>query len=751
MSDIKILIVEDERIYAEDMKLSLLKMGYSVVGIVSSGEKAIELAEETKPDLILMDIVLVGERDGIETASVIRARQNIPVVYLTGHMDDKTLFKAKLTEPFGYIVKPHGDRELRSAIEMAIYKHEVEVKLKDSESLFRRLVENSPAIIFRIELKPKLKVSYISPTVSLVTGYCPLEYYVDADLFFRQIYGEDRDLILPLDKQDIKIKDPQVLRWVRKDRQIIWMEQYNVLIYNKDKELVAVEGLCIDISKRKKIEGALKTTEANLHTIIDSNADAIIIIDKGGAIRFVNPAAENLFKFDKDSLIGINFDYPVVIGEISEIEIGTKGTDKKVAEIRTVDIEWDGKKAYLATLRDISWRKRAEAERENLQATLLQAQKMEALGRLAGGIAHDFNNILTAILGYTDILLPHIEYDNSMKDNLNEINKLVDRAATLIRQLMTFSREQAIKLGPVNLNTLVKSMMDMLIRLLGEEIELTTELDPHLKLVNADYGRIEIVLMNLVLNARDAMRSSGKIVVKTENVTIDQDGCTNIPFAKQGDFVEISVHDSGYGIDNERIQHIFEPFFTTKGEEEGTGLGLSIVYGIIEQHQGWIDVISEVERGSIFTVYLPVANQDLEIVKEKPVSDKTIYKGEGRILIVEDEESVLRIASVTLQKAGYVVFKASDYDEAVEIFDDKNSEIDIVICDIVLPRHSGIELADYMISKKSDLGIIMSSGYPFSKSKMKDMGGKNYGFLQKPYTVNRLIEKIKEVSEDNLN
>jgi len=350
-------------------------------------------------------------------------------------------------------------------------------------------------------------------------------------------------------------------------------------------------------------------------------------------------------------------------------------------------------------------------EMKRLEAQFQQSQKMEAIGILAGGVAHDFNNILQAIQGYTDISLLSVQEDNPLYRNLNEIRKASTRAASLTRQLLLFSRRQPMEFIPFNLNSIVDNLLKMLHRLIGEDITINTELDSELWTVQADAGNIEQVIMNLTVNARDAMPEGGKIIIKTENVHVDKKYCKTYTYAHPGKFVCLMIEDTGIGMDKKTIQRIFEPFFSTKGPGKGTGLGLSVVYGIVKQHEGWINVYSEPGQGSTLKVYLPAVSIKPEEETKKEISLEGL-KGSGeRILLVEDEEGVREFTTSALRENGYVVYDAANVEEALNIFDKESGNFGLIFSDVDLPGKTGLELVDQLLSHKPKLRVLMSSGY----------------------------------------
>jgi nitrogen-specific signal transduction histidine kinase/ActR/RegA family two-component response regulator len=393
--------------------------------------------------------------------------------------------------------------------------------------------------------------------------------------------------------------------------------------------------------------------------------------------------------------------------------------------------------------------KRAEDEKEKIQVQLLQARKMEAIGILAGGVAHDFNNLLTAILGCVDMAIMDMDESNPALKDLKEIQASAQRAAELTKQLLLFSRKQPMRFLPINLNEIVDDLSKMLHRLIGEDIVLKTELEKALWSVRADRGTMEQVMMNLTVNAKDAMPNGGELKVTTENIVLNETQCENIPEAQAGRWVRISVSDTGIGIDRKTIRHIFEPFFSTKEVGEGTGLGLSVVYGIVKQHDGWMNVTSEAGQGSTFQVYLPVfrAKPEKNDKKKNLPRIKKSQMSDTRILVVEDEERIREFTANGLNRNGYSVFCAANAHEASSIFQKEKGNFKVVLCDVVLPDKNGLELVDELLDQKPHLGVLMCSGYDGKRSQRSTIRERGFRFLEKPYTLTDLLHVMHDVTQ----
>jgi PAS domain S-box-containing protein len=472
-----------------------------------------------------------------------------------------------------------------------------------------------------------------------------------------------------------------------------------------------------------------------------------------------------MFGYAKEEAIGKNPDDLVARADVLDEAVGIS----KVAlegevfhPLKTVRYRKDGKPVdvivagspimvgkdligVVGVYTDISDLKKAEIEREKMQAQLLMAQKMEAIGILAGGVAHDFNNLLTAIQGCTDMALTDMDEDSNHFQELTEARNAAGRAADLTRQLLLFSRRHPIQRVQINLNTTVENLLNMLHRLIGEDIAIRTKLEPDLWTIMADQGTIEQVIMNLAVNARDAMPKGGSLTVKTQNVVLDEGYVKMRAETRKGRFICLSMEDVGIGIDSDILEHIFEPFFTTKGPGKGTGLGLSVVYGIVKQHEGWINVYSEPNKGTTFKVYLPAMPGEANENKTSMVSLEDL-KGRGeRLLVVEDEKSVREFVQRALSKSGYSVFTAENAEEAVALFEKEQQKFDCIFSDVVLPDTNGIDLVDGILKERPDMHVLLSSGYTDQKSKWPMIQERGYRFLQKPYTLTDLLSTLREL------
>ena len=494
--------------------------------------------------------------------------------------------------------------------------------------------------------------------------------------------------------------------------------------------------------------------------VVENIREALIIHD-GRHILFANQAAtryvdsttlkgQDLFCFvapKSQEMISENIRKRLAgekVPDVYDAEIMTKSGEMVPVELSVAAISYKAKKAFLVMLHDLSEREKAIREKATLQKQLLQSQKMEAIATLAGGMAHDLNNILTVIKGHAQLtLMSHVESDN-LHEDMEQIMESANRGADLTRQLLLYSRRQPMNYEQLNINDRVNSLMKLLGRLIGEDVKVTTKLSAELWDVKADSGNIDQVIMNLTVNARDAMPEGGELILKTHNVRIDEKYLQSYTYAKVGEHVCLEIEDTGTGMDEETTARIFEPFFTTKSTGKGTGLGMSVVYGIVKEHGGWINVYSEPGRGSVFKVYLP-ASLHKQKRKIQNLVNVEISPGNGEnILLVEDEESVLTSTRKLLEESGYQITVATNAEEALKIFRQRERDFDLVFTDTILPGRTGLELIGDIHAINPNIKVLVCSGYTGERIQRETIEKRNYPFIQKPFDLDQLLRKIKK-------
>jgi PAS domain S-box-containing protein len=509
------------------------------------------------------------------------------------------------------------------------------------------------------------------------------------------------------------------------------------------------------VKLRLQAEEALSETNQTLQSLVQTSPLAIIALDLEGNVRSWNAAAERIFGWAEAEVIGRpnpiipndkwqEFqDYLRLIcsGSIfSDVE-GTRlrkdGSSIEVSVSGAPLIDGKGNlHGAVGVIADIT-------ERKHLEQQFLQAQKMEAIGRLAGGIAHDFNNLLTAIIGYSQISLARLHSQDPMRKDIEEVESAGQRAAALTGQLLAFSRKQVVQPQVLDLNTVVTGLTKMLQRLIGEDVELETSLDPDAWHVKVDRGQIEQIIMNLAVNSRDAMPEGGKLTIETSNVKLDEEYAGGHIDASPGPHVMLAITDTGSGMDKETESRIFEPFFTTKEQGRGTGLGLSTVYGIVKQSGGSIGVYSEPGRGTTFKVYLPRVEESVDAMARKLQDD--CARGTETVLLVEDSDTVRKLARKLLEEDGYTVLEASGGDDGWQISEQHNGPIDLLLTDVVMPGTSGREIAQRLAARRPQMRVLYMSGYTDDAIVRHRVLDATAPFIQKPFTRAALIRKVREV------
>ena len=696
---------------------------------------------------------------------------DLPFFLVSGSIDEEMAVSAMKAGVHDYIMKgnlkrliPAIARELRDAVVRQDRKRKEEA-LRESEKRYRQVIENATEIIYSLNAKGNF--TYGNPAGLKVTGFSLEE--------LRQFNYQD--LIVPEHRERLtrvyinQLRERQAATYVEfpffnKSGEVVWFGQ-NASLLIEDGKVVGFHIIARDITERKKAEEALSESEQRYRNLIENAPDVIFTLASDGTITSLNPAFEKITGWPRSEWLNKHFVHIIYPDDLRrgleflqralkgekiapfELKVFSKSRDYLTAEFTVTPQTQNGSViGVLGISRDITERKRAEEEREKMQAQLIQAQKMESIGTLAGGVAHDFNNLLTTIQGYAQLAMMSLKESDPFYENFKEIQQASVRAAKLTRQLLLFSRQQPMDLHLMTLNETVDNLMKMLKRLIGEDITVQTDLDPNLWTNMADPGNMEQVIMNLVVNARDAMPEGKKITIKTENVDIDEGYCEIYKYAHPGKFVCLSVEDTGIGMDKEFIQHIFEPFFTTKGPGKGTGLGLSVVYGIVKQNEGWINVYSEPGRGSVFKVYLPASFvESKDETKEEVISIQDCHGKGERILLVEDDDGIREFAKRVLFESGYVGFEAANAEEALNIFGKEKEDFHLVFSDVVLPEKSGLQLVEQLLCRKPELKVLLTSGYTDQKSQWPVICEKGYRFIQKPYGLTDLLRVVREVIE----
>ena len=524
----------------------------------------------------------------------------------------------------------------------------------------------------------------------------------------------------------------------------------------EDGRLLRAWGVQRDVTEARRSREALRQSEERYRQLVEILPDAVFI-HADGRFVFVNGAAVNLLGARcAADLVGrtvLDIIHPEyrdmverrirdlgegkpVTGMLPRKLLRLDGTDIDV-EVAARDFQHHGKPAVLAVARDVT-------ARLNLESQLRQSQKMEAVGRLAGGVAHDFNNLLTVITGRCNLILRGINGNAGMRQELEEVRKAGERAAALTRQLLAFSRKQALQPKVIDLNTVIEGMSKLLHRLIGEDVELVSRLAAGLRHVKADPGQIEQVVMNLAVNARDAMPGGGRLTIETSNTRLDSPRLASLPAATAGDYVMVRVSDTGKGMSDQVQAHVFEPFFTMKEKGEGTGLGLATVYGIVRQSGGHIWLESASGKGTTFTICLPAADEALDAEEPKECRE-ILRRGTETVLVVEDEQVVRDLACDVLRLSGYLVLSARSCDEARRLSAAHDGPIHLMLADVVMPHMNGPELAGCLTTSRPGMKVLFMSGYTQEAMVHRGILPPGPAFLPKPFAPDALSRRVREI------
>ena len=511
-----------------------------------------------------------------------------------------------------------------------------------------------------------------------------------------------------------------------------------------------------DITERRRVEEALRQSEANFRAMVEGTY-GVYRATPEGKLLVVNNALVKMLGYDSpEELVQQNLATDVFeMGEYTPLLFDQPGRQKQFTKLEAhlkrrdggnVPVEISGRPVRDESGKVLYFEVIAEdvSRVRGVEQRLRHVQKMEAIGRLAGGIAHDFNNVLGVIVAYSEMMVEKLQDNDELFSLVMSITKAVERGGALTRQLLAFSRQQVLEPQVLSLGEYLSSIREMLARVIGEDLHLTIITgDPHVR-VKVDPTQIEQVIMNLVVNARDAMPNGGRLTIETSEIDIDDEYCSRNPEARIGRHVMLAVSDTGCGMPPEVLSRIFEPFFTTKEQGKGTGLGLATIYGIVKQSGGHINAYSEVGHGTTFKIYLPVTQEEVE-KRETVSADKIAPRGVETILIVEDEESLRMVTREFLSNKGYRVLTAEDFDKAVETCQDLSRHIDLLMTDVVLPGASGPKLAERLASTRPEMKVLFVSGYTADALVHGDLHRSDFAFLSKPFSLNTLARKIRSI------
>jgi two-component system, cell cycle sensor histidine kinase and response regulator CckA len=784
-----LLIVEDEIIIARDLEARLTGLGYVVTGIASSGAEALRRVAEALPDLILMDVVLKGEMDGIETAAQIRHRFGRPVIYLTAYTDPKTLARARVTEPFGYIVKPFTERELHANIEMALYKHRSEMRLRQLERWFADDMDEVAAAVVAADHRDH--VMYMNEAAEALTAW-PRQ----------QAFGRPLREVVRLERRST---GAPVAAEADDEGPVAYLADDTVLVDRHDRRLSAdvttsrlrdnddgPSGTVIvmrDVSGERQGAVAMLTADVGMAAAQGVSLEGMLHLCAESMVRHLHAAFARIWVVNaaSDMLLlrasagqAPHSDGPHARVRVGDFEVGRIAEERTpylsndiANDPRVSDPAWARREGLVAfagcplllddrlvgvlamfarhplnrhtmsALAAIAPTVAMGIDRKRLEEQLRTSQRLEAVGRLAGGIAHDFNNLLTIISGCSEVLLTSTSLDADARRLVRDVATAGERAAALTRQLLVFSRRQPAETQAVDLAALVAGTKRMLGRLIGEDILLATSTTEPAS-VMADPGQLEQVVLNLAVNARDAMPDGGRLLIETGAITLDEALATALPEVTPGRYAVLSVSDTGTGMAPEVAARAFEPFFTTKEPGEGTGLGLATVYGIVRQAGGHVTLYSEPGLGTMFRVYLPLITADAGDAEPLPPV-RSMPRGTETILLVEDEETVRNLAQLVLERCGYTVLSAANGREALRVAQGHARAIALLVTDVVMPLMAGRALAERMATIRPDMRVLYMSGYTDDAVLRHGVIQEGAAFLQKPFLPSALATRVREV------
>ncbi|MGC9363264.1 MAG: PAS domain S-box protein [Fidelibacterota bacterium] len=670
----------------------------------------------------------------------------------------------------GNVFQLEGQPHLLAAVRDITERKQAEKELQESEGRYRAVVENSQSGVLIVG--DNYRFTYVNDTLCKML-LCRQEDIIGHD--FREFLDEESKSL---------VSDMYEKR--RRGEDIPSRYEFNVIRLDGEKRRVEINSKIVkdtqgrpriiaqlmDITERKEAEENIRRFTEGAHAILWRGKVTKLADESAGCrgfdwnVNYIN--LENISKFltlAEDT--GKNLEERYHNSILPDDQLTMEKTSSQALqsnadgyehEFRLEDakgnLHWMHEDVRINRLDDthfeligftidISESKRMETEKRALETQLLQSQKMEAIGKLAGGIAHDFNNLLTVIMGNAQLVMMKYQENDSNYHELKQILNASTRAANLTKQLLLFSRKHAMEMKTINLNKTISDLLKMIKRLIGENINIVTELEENLWNIDADESNLEQALVNLVVNASDAMPDGGTLTIRTENALFSEAESKTIRYGKPGKFVHLSITDTGGGIPEEMLDQIFEPFFTTKEVGKGTGLGLSVVYGIIKKHNGWIDVQSEVDSGSVFDIYLPASDSATFEPRVSDIQPEYAHRGNGEtILIVEDEKDLLDFTAALLRQNGYTPLAARNAGEALELVAKEKNNIKLIIPDIVLPDTNGLQLVDQILSRYPGIPTIFCSGY-FQKNILDTIRqSQNFHYIQKPFQVNVLLARI---------
>ncbi|MEX2137762.1 MAG: PAS domain S-box protein [Pirellulales bacterium] len=751
----KLLIVEDDSGVAYLQQRVLERAGNDVL-VASTAEQARDIIDARAIDLIVLDYRLEQDRTGLDFYTDLKAAgKDLPVIMVTGFSQESTVIQALREGVRDFVTKsPEYLDYLPEAVNRVLKQVQTENCLTDSEARFKSFMDNSPAVAFIKDEDGRYV--YANQLFERLVERRDWQGKRDSDFWPAEVADKLRT-------HDLDVLGKGQTSEFIEEVPLTNGNQSHWLCYRFRIEDVlgtrSIGCMAVDITERREAEELLRASEAKFRSVSESARDAIVAIDAQGRIVSWNAGAANVFGYSADEVLGqaVQVLMPEryreahqqglararatgelrLLGKAVELIGLRKDGSEFPLEVCLGSWQSEGERYFSGVIRDITERKQTEEAIRQRDQQLRHSQKMEALGTLAGGIAHEFNNLLQAILGYTRFAMEGLGESDQRRQDLSQVVIAADRAAALTRQLLEFGRRQTVERTTLDPNQAVRDHVKMLRPLIGSNIELVVELAKDCALIDADAGQLQQVLLNLCLNARDAMPSGGKLTIKTANITIRHGA---LPHSADERLVSIRVNDNGCGMSAETRQRIFEPFFTTKEIGKGTGLGLAVAYSLVQQQGGDLQVDSQPGQGSTFTVILPMAEE--QAPKRLKSRASTAKGGTELVLVAEDEPLLNRFIVKLLEKAGYRTLSATHGEEAVRLFQE-NIDVALVLVDVMMPGMGGYEVCRTVQALRPGIPVLLCSGHFPDNGRPDSLGNGNVELIQKPVEPAVLLTKVR--------
>ena len=763
---LQVLLIEDTDADAQLIVCAIKQVdGGADVDVVSTRKEFAERLARHTYDLVLADYRLPNWTGMDALLELRRLGFDTPLILVTGALGDELAVDCVRAGAADYVLKENLARLSIAGMRAVLHKRgrdetsraqqlmkNAQEHAREHEERFLQLAESIDELFFVMNAK-YTETLYINPAFEKICGRSCQSLYDDPKSFLEAIPADDRErLVLYMDRIQ-RGENPGKIEYrvLRSDGETRWLLAHAAPIRNEQGDVYRIAGVALDVTEARKAESALEESGQRFRKLAQASFDAILIT-QDGIVYDVNRGHADMFGYSSvEEVIG----RPITdfVAEESLAEVQRRFVNNVEGTYQLVGLRKDGRRilleatgathviggrpARITALRDMT-------ERRSLEDQFRQAQKMEAVGRLAGGVAHDFNNLLTVIMSYTDMLSEGLAVQDPRADDLDQIRKAAVTATSLTRQLLAFSRQQVIEPQLVNLSDVVLMSNKMLNRLIGEDIDVVTTITKDPVAVMIDPGQLEQVIMNLAVNARDAMPRGGRLTLETAVVKIDADYTRDQWLANSGRFAMLAVTDTGVGMDEPTLARIFEPFFTTKEVGKGTGLGLATVFGIIKQSNGFIRVSSEIGRGATFRIYLPLVDKPTKRYDGQPELVQ-LPVGTETILLAEDAAAVRAAARQILERYGYTVLEAPSGRDALNIALKRQSPIHLLLTDVVMPEMSGRDLAEQIKELRPSVKVLYMSGYTDDAVVLHGILSAEIAYLQKPFSPATLARKVREV------